>query len=93
MRTAALALIMLFLLAPLGPTVPTVLDQPTVMANPASGVDLRVNGAAVAYTNSVDEGKYKMFSSNYPILGFNRPAELFVIDAMVNVSATLTITV
>ena len=48
---------------------------------------------SVEYTSSTDEAKYKMFSSNHPILGFNRPAELFVIDAMVNVSATLTISV
>ena len=56
-------------------------------------MDVRVLGATVEYTNSVDESKYKMFSSNHPIFGFNRPQELFVIDGMVNVSATLSITV
>ena len=49
--------------------------------------------ASVGYTSSADEGKYKMFSSNHPILGFNRPAELFVIDGMVNITSTLTISV
>ena len=47
----------------------------------------------MAYTSSSDSAKYKMFSSNHPILGFNRPAELYVIDGMVNVSSTLTVTV
>lgn len=58
-----------------------------------TGVDVRVTDVSVAYTSSTDAAKYKMFSSNHPILGFNRPAELYVIDGMVNVSSTLTITV
>ena len=63
------------------------------MNSPATGVDVRVVSATVTYTNAADEGLYKMFSSNHPIVGFNRPAELFVIDGMLNTSATLTITV
>ena len=63
------------------------------MSSPTTGVDVRVLGATVEYTNSADESKYKMFSSNHPIFGFDRPQELFVIDGMVNVSATLTVTV
>lgn len=93
MRTTASALIIVLLLGSIGPTIPTVLDAPISMESPPTGVDVTVTGATVEYTNSADEGKYKMFSSNHPILGFNRPAELFVIDAMVNVSATLTINV
>lgn len=58
-----------------------------------TGVDLTVTDVAITYTNAVDEDKYRMFSSNHPIFNFNRPAELFVIDAMVNVSSTLSITV
>lgn len=58
-----------------------------------TGVDVGVTSIAVKYTNSADEGNFKMFSSNHPILGFNRPATLYVIDGMVNVSSSLTIEV
>ena len=93
MRLAAIALVLVLMLGTLGSTVPSTLEEPTIMRNPSSGVDVRVLGTTVEYTNSGDESKYKMFSSNHPIFGFNRPQELFVIDGMVNVSATLTITV
>ena len=93
MRTTALALILMFMLGSVGPSIPSVLEEPQTMNSPATGVDVRVVSATVTYTNAADEGLYKMFSSNHPIVGFNRPAELFVIDAMLNTSATLTITV
>ena len=47
----------------------------------------------MAYTNNADTDAYKMFSSNHPIFGFNRPAQLYVVDGMVNVSLTLTATI
>ena len=76
------------------PTNSLVLDESTSThespSNP-TGVDVRVTDVSVAYTSSTDASLYKMFSSNHPILGFNRPAELYVIDGMVNVSSTLTI--
>ena len=34
-----------------------------------------------------------MFSSNFPIIGFNKPYELFVIDTMVNAPTKVTIEV
>ncbi len=74
----------------------TTLQTPPVMSNSPSnptGVDVTVTGVTVAYTSSADAAKFKMFSSNHPIIGFNRPAELYVIDGMLNVSSTLTITV
>ncbi|MDE0556907.1 MAG: hypothetical protein OSB30_00360, partial [Candidatus Poseidoniaceae archaeon] len=51
----------------------------------ATGVDLSVTNSSYSYANSADEAKYRMFSSNFPIIGFNKPYELFVIDTMVNV--------
>jgi len=93
MRTAALAFITMFLLGNLAGSLPAVLDETSTMNSPPSGVDVRVVSATAEYTTGADEAKYKMFSSNHPILGFNRPAELFVIDGMVNVSTTLTITI
>ena len=90
-----MVLALLFIAGSLANAAPMHLDGSNAMASPANptGVDVRVVDVAVSYTDSVDESKYKMFSSNHPILGFNRPAELFVVDGMVNVSATLTITV
>ena len=61
-------------------------------SNP-TGVDIRVNEVSMAYTNSGDQSNYRMFSSNYPISGFNRPANLYVIDGMVNVETTLTVSI
>ena len=86
MKSAATVLALLVLLGGWANTAPVVLEDAVVMNNPSNptGVDVRVVSASVDYTNAADEQKYKMFSSNYPILGFNRPAELFVIDAMVN---------
>lgn len=93
MRTAAIALIMLFVLGSIGPSLPSALEDTVTLSSPPTGVDVQVVSASVTYTNAADEGLYKMFSSNHPILGFNRPAELFAIDGMLNTSATLTITV
>ncbi len=59
----------------------------------ATGVDLAVTNSTYSYPNSVDEGKYRMFSSNFPILGFNKPFNLFVIDAMVDVPISAKIVV
>ena len=95
MKSAATALVLLFVLSSMSVAGPHLLAEQTVYGSPTNptGVDLRVVSVSVEYTNSADEAKYKMFSSNHPIFGFNRPAELFVIDAMVNTSASLTITV
>ena len=68
-------------------------DWPQHSPSNPTGVDVTVTGVSVAYTSSSDAAKFKMFSSNHPIIGFNRPADLYVIDGMLNVSSTLTITV
>ncbi len=51
----------------------------------ATGVDITVSNVSFSYTTGNDESRYRMFSSNYPVFGFNRPAELYVVDAVVNV--------
>ncbi len=96
MRFSPVVLALVFLFGTLATSVPAALtNAPNAMQSPTNptGVDVRVVNATVEYTDAVDESLYKMFSSNHPVAGFDRPAELFVIDAMVNVSATLTITV
>ena len=48
----------------------------------ATGVDLSVTDVDFSYPNSNDRNKYQMFSSNYPIAGFNKPESLYVVDAV-----------
>ena len=96
MRSGSVFLALMFLLGAFANATPTALTNTSIpMPSPSNptGVDVRVVSATVGYTDPVDESLYKLFSSNHPVDGFNRPAELFVIDAMVNTSATLTITV
>jgi len=71
------------------------MSQPLPYGAPSNptGVDLTVTDVSVAYTNNADVNSYRMFSSNHPIVGFNRPANLYVIDGMVNTSSTLTVTI
>ena len=59
----------------------------------ATGVDLSVTNSSYSYANSGDEDKYRMFSSNFPILGFDKPYELYVVDTMVNVPISANIVV
>ncbi|MDP6010460.1 MAG: hypothetical protein QF707_01575 [Candidatus Poseidoniaceae archaeon] len=61
-------------------------------ASGRAGVDVYVSDIDISYTNSADENKYRMFSSNYPISGFNRPENLFVVDGVLNVDMTISIT-
>jgi len=51
----------------------------------ATGVDVTVTDVSFSYTNAGDEEKYRMFSSNYPVPGFNRPAMLYVVDTVVDI--------
>ena len=55
----------------------------------ATGVDVTVSDISFSYTTSGDEEQYRMFSSNYPIIGFNRPQTLYVVDAIVDVPILL----
>ena len=93
-RRTAIFFLVLLLAVSFGPVVTQLEDENSVhLTSKSTGVDLSVTNVDISYTNSIDENNYRMFSSNHPILGFNRPAELYVIDSMVNVSATLTVTV
>ena len=51
----------------------------------ATGVDVTLTDVSFSYTTAGDEEQYRMFSSNYPVPGFNRPALLYVVDAVVDV--------
>ena len=58
-------------------------EQTLNNASRSTGIDLKIEGVAFSYVNSLDQQKYQMFSSNGPITG--RPDSLFVIDTVVNV--------
>ena len=55
----------------------------------ATGVDVTVTDVSFSYTTASDEEQYRMFSSNYPVPGFNRPEMLYVVDAVINVPIQL----
>ena len=55
-------------------------QQPSSPKN--SGVDLSATDVSISYSNPSDESQYKMFSSNHPILGFDRPKNLYVVDSV-----------
>ena len=57
----------------------------------ATGVDVTVTDVSFSYTTPGDEEQYRMFSSNYPVPGFNRPAMLYVVDAVIDVPIQLDI--
>ena len=64
----------------------TLTNQPAHEVGPKStGVDLSVTDVDFSYPNSNDRNKYQMFSSNYPIVGFNKPESLYVVDAVKDV--------
>ena len=88
----AIILAALFLISTTGPLISEFQATETYQSSSkVTGVDVTVSGVSIKYTSSTSEDSFKMFSSNHPILNFNRPAELYVIDAMVNVSTTLTV--
>ncbi len=66
--------------------------HPSQAASGRSGIDVYVSNIDIAYQNSADTNKYQMFSSNHPISGFNRPANLFVVDGVSGVPMTVSIT-
>ena len=85
-RTPATLLVLLFVLSMATPMVNPLLDGNASSSTSAraTGVDVTVTEVSFSYTTSSDEGKYRMFSSNHPI-PLNRPAELYVVDAVVDV--------
>ena len=68
----ALLLVALLLIHPLTSVSHLTMDS---IRNSArnSGIDLSVIDVSIEYSNPSDESQYKMFSSNHPIIGFDRP--------------------
>ena len=85
----------IFLALLLGSSMPTCHDMemsdesPHLTSARATGVDVTVTDVSFSYTTASDEEQYRMFSSNYPVPGFNRPEMLYVVDAVINVPIQL----
>ena len=94
-RTPAILLVVLFLLASQAPMA-DLADTDThvsMTVAKATGVDVTVSNVSFSYTTASDEERYRMFSSNHPIPAFNRPAELYVVDAVIDVPIYAEVTV
>ena len=66
-----------------------------VQADSTSGravnVDLTVGDISITYQDSTNRSKYQMFSSNYPIVGFNKPQNLYVTDGVLGVGMNINV--
>ena len=93
MRLTTAIIVLLLFSAPLSAVVSGSADEETVASGRSSGIDVSVDSVAISYTSSTNESKYRMFSSNYPIFGFNRPAQLYTIDTVVGVPVNVQISV
>ena len=91
---ASLLMVLLFMLQPI-PEIhhDTYEHKLSYSALKATGVDLSVTEISYTYTNPTDQQKYQMFSSNHPIQNFNKPEQLFVIDAVIDVPINIEVTV
>ena len=83
-KILSLLLLATLVMTPLQPVAETNLKDEIILNSSArsTGVDLAVSDVSFSYTSSSDQLKYQMFSSNHPILNFDRPASLFVVDAV-----------
>ena len=57
----------------------------------SSNIDLAVGDISITYTDSTNRSKYQMFSSNYPIVGFSKPQNLYVTDGVLGVEMNINI--
>ena len=67
------------------------------MANAATGravnIDLDITDISITYPDSANQSLYQMFSSNYPIVSFNKPENLYVTDGVLGVEMNINIVV
>jgi len=91
----SLLLLATLALAPLGPLAQSNLEieNKQQASSRSTGVDLTVNDVSFSYSSSSDQLKYQMFSSNHPIANFDKPKNLFVVDAVIDVPITIEFTV
>jgi hypothetical protein len=54
-------------------------------------VDLDVKDISITYPDNTNRSLYQMFSSNYPIIGFDKSENLYVTDGVVGVEMNINI--
>ncbi len=85
-------LILLLVLQPISDT--DFLDEKQhLQTSKNSGIDLTATDVSIRYSNPSDESQYKMFSSNHPILGFDRPENLYVVDSVNSTPMDIEVTI
>ena len=72
---------------------PTSIPIATATLGRAVNIDLSVGDISFSYPDSTNSSLYQMFSSNHPIINFNRPAELYVIDSVLGVEIEIEVTI
>ena len=85
-------LILLLLLQPIS-SVEFSSSEQSQSSSKNSGVDLSATDVSIRYSNPSDESQYKMFSSNHPILGFDRPKNLYVVDTVNSTPMDIEVTI
>ena len=85
-------LILLLLLQPIS-SVEFSSSEQVQFSTKNSGVDLSATDVSIRYSNPSDESQYKMFSSNHPILGFDRPKNLYVVDTVNSTPMDIEVTI
>lgn len=85
-------LILLLLLQPIS-SVEFSSSEQAQFSSKNSGVDLSATDVSIRYSNPSDESQYKMFSSNHPILGFDRPKNLYVVDTVNSTPMDIEVTI
>ena len=81
-RTGVAGILVLLLLLQLTPVEELEAVPQALQSSKNSGVDLTATDVSITYSNPSDESQYKMFSSNHPILGFDRPKDLYAVDTV-----------
>ena len=72
---------------------PTLLPMANATTGRAVNIDLDVGDISISYPDSVNQSLYQMFSSNYPITSFNKPANLYVTDGVVGVEMNINVVI
>ena len=65
----------------------------TATSGRAVNVDLDITDISITYPDSANRTLYQMFSSNYPIPGFDKPEMLYVTDGIVGVEMNINIVI
>ncbi len=72
---------------------PSFLPMVNATTGRAVNIDLDIGDISITYPDSTNQSLYQMFSSNYPIINFDKPENLYVTDGVIGVEMNLNIVV